>query len=166
MVRWSSIHETLTTSFKLLMSTNVLFFFVLICEALIFHSCFSDVLLKLLWVNTDETAMIWMQTLSIFYVFNVLVSEKLMFHCCFNDGFLMIFWWDIDEKWRFPCKHYGLVKDLIVLIFYYLRLHCCLILYSLMSLWTNFDETLMILMQTLRRNILLNVLMFKKLRFL
>ena len=109
MVRWSIIHETLTTSFKLLKSANVLFFFLLIYEALIFHCFFSDNFLMLLWVNTDETTMIWMQTLSIFYVFNVLVSEKLMFHCCFIDDFLVRFWW----KMEISMQHYWLVKILM-----------------------------------------------------
>ena len=59
MVPWNNFHETLTTSFQILMSTNVLVFLVLICETLIFHCCFSDVLLMLLWGNLDETAMIW-----------------------------------------------------------------------------------------------------------
>ena len=110
MFRWSSIHGTLTTSFKFLRSLNVLVFIVLICESLIFHCCCGDISLMLLWGTTDETAMIWMQTISIFYILKVLVSEKLMFHCCFIDDSLTIFWWDIDEKCRFRCKHYWLVK--------------------------------------------------------
>ena len=113
MFRWSSILGTLTTSFKLLRSTNVLVFIVLIRESLIFHRCCGDVSLMLLWGTTDETAMIWMKTISIFYVFKVLVFEKLMFPCCFIDDSLMIFSWDIDEKCRFRCKHYWLVKILM-----------------------------------------------------
>ena len=92
MFRWSSIHGTLTTSFNFLRSTNVLVFIVVICESLIFHCCCGDVSLMLLWGKTDETAMIWMQTISIFYVLKVLVSEKLMFRCCFIDDSLTIFW--------------------------------------------------------------------------
>ena len=115
----------------------------------------------LLWVNTDETAMIWMQILSIFYVFNVLVSEKLIFDCCFIDDFLMRYWWKMEIS-----KQTLLIsKDLIVLIFYFLRPPRCLILYFLMNLWTNFDETLLILMQTLIKNILLKLLMFRTLKF-
>ena len=46
-------------------------FILLICETLIFHCCFIDVSLMLLWGNIDETAMIWMQTLKIIFFANL-----------------------------------------------------------------------------------------------
>ena len=101
--------------------------------------------------------------------------DLLCFQCASlwkTDVSLLLYWWFIDNflmkyLWKMETSMQTLLitKNLIVLIFYFLRLHCCLILYSLMSLWTNFDATLMILIQTLIRNILLKVIMFKTLRF-
>ena len=99
MVRWSSNHETLTTSFELLLSTNALFFFLLICEALIFHCCFGDIFLMLLWVNTVETAMICLQTLVICYVsscLSLINHVSMLFRWWYVYDCLKRYWWTME----------------------------------------------------------------------
>ena len=89
---WNTDHFLLTFN-----DSKCFDFIVLIWDSLMFHWCFGDVLLMLLWGNLYETAMIWMRTKMIIYVFFLIISEYLMFHCCFIEFLLLSLWKNFNE---------------------------------------------------------------------
>ena len=141
-------------------------FFLLICETLIFHWCFSDVLLMLLWGNLYETAMVWMRTKMIIYVSFLLISEYLMFHCCFIEFFLMSLWRNFNEALMFLIRTLmirSLFKVLVSEIFMFLH---CVSDDSLMILRRSLVDTAEIPMQTVMMICPFEVLIFETRTFL
>ena len=140
-------------------------FIVLIWDSLMFHWCFSDVLLMLLWGNLYETAMIWMRTKMIIYVFLCYSLNIWIFHCCFIEFLLMSLWRNFNEALMFLI-HTLMIRSLFkvpvseTFMFLY-----CVSDDSLMILRRSLVDTAKISMQTVMMICLFEVLFFETLMF-
>ena len=135
-------------------------FIVLIWDSLMFHWCFSDVLLMLLWGNLYGTAMIWMRTKMIIYVF-LLIFDSLMFQCCFIDFLLMSLWRNFNKALMFLIRTLmirSLFKVLVSEVFMFLY---CVSDNSLMIIRRSIVDTAKISMQTVMMICLFELLIFK-----
>ena len=112
--------------------------FVLISETGMFHYCFLEYSLMMLWRNTVETLIISMETFLIFIVFVVLTSESLMFLCYFIDDSLMYLWRTIEVTAKISLQALMTFKGFFDLISETLMFHCCFLDDSLMTLWGHF----------------------------
>ena len=87
--RWWSYEESSIRFGDLDANINDNTLFVLISDILMFHYCFLDDSLMMLWGDIIETLISSKEAFFVYFVFVVLPSESLMFQCFFIDDSLM-----------------------------------------------------------------------------
>ena len=131
-----NVDGTLRISMQTIMIIN---FFVLNSETLIFHYCFLDDSLTMLWKDIVETLKIANETFVIFFVFVVLTSESLICHCWSIGESLMILGRNIDDTTEFGMRTIKIIEVSNVLITRTLMFFAAWLIFR----WWHFEETLM-----------------------
>ena len=102
-------------------------FFNLISATLLFHSCFVNDSLMILWRDIFEALIISMETFLIFIVFVVWTPESLMLHCLFIDESLMILWRNNDYTGKIWIQTLKIIEVSNVIFIRTWTVLCCLI---------------------------------------
>ena len=129
-----NVDGTLRISMQTIMIIN---FFVLNSETLMFHYCFLDDSLMMLWKDIVETLKIANETFVIFFVFVVLTSESLICHCWSIGESLMILWRNIDDTTEFGMRTMKIIEVSNVLIIRTLMFFAAWLIFR----WWSYEES-------------------------